>query len=59
MRYAGALSVSTVENLAYLTSADEMIFMQKRGTAAYLKELASQNKITYTLIFTGNSDLIT
>jgi NmrA-like family len=34
-------------------SQEEMIFAQKRGVAAYLKELSDLNKITYTLISTG------
>jgi len=34
-------------------SQEEMIFAQKRGVTAYLKELSDLNKITYTLISTG------
>src|SRR5271170_3123831 len=36
-------------------SAGELIFQAKRDTASYLKELAAEGKITYTLIVTGRS----
>jgi hypothetical protein len=38
---------------AIYISAGELIFQAKRDTAAYLKELAAEGKITYTLVATG------
>ena len=36
-------------------SAGELIFQAKRDTASYLKELAKEGKISYTLVVTGSN----